>query len=113
MRGGQVTDDYEDKERGGKNKKRPNIWEETKIAEEKIEPKVNETIEHENVYEINVENEKKGTFISEFKNYLSNKKKVKEESQIYKNKTLDQSFNLSQLKNASSLSQSKSKGKDG
>lgn len=49
--------------------------------------------------------------MSDFKAYLSNKKKAKEEPQIHKNTTIDQSFNASQLKNAS-LSQSKSRIKD-
>lgn len=50
--------------------------------------------------------------MSDFKAYLSNKKKTKEETQVHKNTTIDQSLNASQFKNASFLSQSKSRIKD-
>jgi predicted lipase len=62
------------------------------------------------VYEINITREKEGNFMSDFKSYLSNKRKAKEEP--HKSRTLEQSFNASQLKNASSLSHSKSQAKD-
>jgi hypothetical protein len=52
--------------------------------------------------ELDINQEKQGAFISEFKNYLTNKKKLKQEHQQTRNMGIDQSINISQFKNTNS-----------
>lgn len=67
--------------------------------------------------------EKEGAFISDFKNYLANKKRLKQQTQEHQESSpkktsslskaaLSQSFQLSQLHNTSSVSQNKAKTAD-